>query len=42
MRKLSKEKKQQSPPPIEPQKVLELGNGLQLWKVPPPPCASRT
>src|SRR5213080_265249 len=35
MRKSSKEKKQQLQPPIEPEKVLELGNGLELWKVPP-------
>jgi hypothetical protein len=36
MRKSPMEKKkQQSPPPIEPQKVFELGNGLELWKVPP-------
>jgi hypothetical protein len=34
MRKSPKEKNQQSPP-IEPQKVLDLGNGLELWKVPP-------
>jgi len=35
MRKLPREKKQQPPPPIEPEKVLDLGNGLELWKVPP-------
>src|SRR6266704_1995912 len=36
MRKSPREtKKQQPPPPIEPEKVLDLGNGLELWKVPP-------
>jgi hypothetical protein len=34
MRKSPKETKQQPPPPIEPEKVLDLGNGLELWKVP--------
>src|SRR5262249_25601288 len=34
MRKLPREKKPQSPP-IEPQRVLELGSGLELWRVPP-------
>src|SRR5437762_1667585 len=35
MRKSPKEKKKQQPPPVEPEKVLDLGNGLELWKVPP-------
>src|SRR6266702_1360750 len=35
MRKSSRTKKQEPPPAIEPQKVLDLGNGLELWKVPP-------
>jgi len=35
MRKSAKEKKQQFQPPTEPEKVLDLGNGLELWKVPP-------
>src|SRR6266496_4161485 len=35
MRKSPSEKNKQQPPPIEPQKVLELGSGLELWKVPP-------
>jgi ParB-like chromosome segregation protein Spo0J len=35
MPKSTKEKKQQPQPPIEPQKFLELGNGLEIWKVPP-------
>ena len=35
MRKSPRTRKQQPPPPIEPEKVLELGNGLELWKVPP-------
>ena len=35
MRKSPKENKQQFQPPVEPQKILDLGNGLELWKVPP-------
>jgi hypothetical protein len=35
MRKSPRTKKQQPPPPIEQEKILELGNGLELWKVPP-------
>src|SRR5436190_24382328 len=35
MRKSPRTKKQQPPPPIEPEKVLDLGNGLELWKVHP-------
>ena len=35
MRKSPRTKTQQPPPPIEPEKVLDLGNGLELWKIPP-------
>src|SRR6266542_5394090 len=35
MRKSPRTKKQQPPPLIEPEKVLDLGNGLELWKIPP-------